>query len=163
MSFPYCDVKIPTDYPLLFATTLAAGASVFAPAEAVKVVLQGSGSSGSRTTPAGAAQGPGLDAAHGLDCGGDGRFGHHDSNSGSRMCEENSSSSGSDDFDDLSSSLVLARLWWAQCRHGPDVSMSEVTARHAEDDFVHARQVNPLTATITSLQANNIPLMMMQP
>ena len=124
---------------------------MFAPAEAVKVVLQGSGSSGSRAAPAGAAQGQGLGLdAQGLglsshvDGSGDGRFGYPDSDNGGRMCEENSSSSsGSDDIDDLSSSLGCARLWWAQCRHGPDMSMSEVTARHAEDDFVHARQVTP--------------------
>ena len=58
------------------------------------------------------------------------------------MHEEGSNSSSDDVDDDDSSWLGRARGWWAQCRHGPDMSMSEITARHAEDDFVHARQAD---------------------
>jgi len=99
VAFPYCDVKIPTDYPLIFATATQAGNSIFSPSDAVKVILQ-----------------PPVDGVSA-----------HDDDGGEG---------------DTAAQLALARLWWARARHCSDVAMSDATARHAEDDFVHARQAD---------------------
>lgn len=123
MSYPYYELKVPTDLPLLLLTCSSSGNSLSGASGALKVVLQPPQPVQSTSCPMEESKDSGIGAMQVADM---------PSTEGSLEPHDRDSEKGLE-------WLGKARNWWSTVRL-IEVSMSESVATEGVDSFAHARQ-----------------------